>query len=91
MPDVEPNSLYEKTLFERKLTELGLANEFVLLLMSNLGESFTLQQLQDISRDLLRQYRPRASEWESTLHSILHLRVPTTRSFTRSIKTFLNG
>ncbi len=73
VPDVEPNSLYEKPLFERKLTELGLANEFVMLLMSNLEETFTLGQLQDISRDLLRQYRPRASEWEPTLHSILHL------------------
>ncbi len=40
-----PNPLYEKALFERKVFELGLTNEFTRRIMSRLGESFTLEEL----------------------------------------------
>ena len=40
-----PNSLYEKALFGRKLSELGLNGEFTRRVMSRLGESFTLEDL----------------------------------------------
>src|SRR5271166_6028843 len=40
-----PNPLYEKGLFTRKLTELGLTREFTRRVMSKVGESFTLEEL----------------------------------------------
>jgi predicted GH43/DUF377 family glycosyl hydrolase len=40
-----PNPLYEKVLFERKLHELGVANEFTRRAIGRLGESFDLDAL----------------------------------------------
>jgi predicted GH43/DUF377 family glycosyl hydrolase len=40
-----PNPVYERALFERKLFELGLANEFTRRVMNKLGESFALEDL----------------------------------------------
>ena len=40
-----PNPRYEKALFERKLFELGLTNEFTRRVMNKLGESFALEEL----------------------------------------------
>ena len=40
-----PNRLYEKELFARKLSELGLACEFTRVVMHKLGESFALKEL----------------------------------------------
>src|ERR1700693_1372665 len=40
-----PNPLYEKTLFARKLFELGLTSEFTRRVMNKLEESFTLEDL----------------------------------------------
>src|SRR5207245_1931048 len=40
-----PNPLYEKTLFARKLFELGLTSEFTHWVMNKLGESFALEEL----------------------------------------------
>ena len=40
-----PNPLYEKALFERKLSELGLTGEFTRRVMDKLGESFALEEL----------------------------------------------
>jgi predicted GH43/DUF377 family glycosyl hydrolase len=40
-----PNPVYERALFERKLSELGLANEFSRRVMNTLGESFALEDL----------------------------------------------
>jgi predicted GH43/DUF377 family glycosyl hydrolase len=40
-----PNPLYEKGLFERKLTELGLTRELTRRVMSKLGDSFALEEL----------------------------------------------
>ena len=40
-----PNPLYEKALFERKLSELGLTGEFTRRVMNKLGESFALEEL----------------------------------------------
>jgi predicted GH43/DUF377 family glycosyl hydrolase len=40
-----PNPLYEKALFERKLSELGLAGEFTRRVMHKLGERFALDEL----------------------------------------------
>ncbi|MGH9785528.1 MAG: glycoside hydrolase family 130 protein, partial [Terriglobia bacterium] len=40
-----PNPLYEKALFGRKLSELGLAGEFTRRVMRKLGERFALDEL----------------------------------------------
>ncbi|HWR54663.1 MAG TPA: glycoside hydrolase family 130 protein [Bryobacteraceae bacterium] len=40
-----PNPLYEKALFGRKLSELGLTGAFTCRLMNNLGESFAVEDL----------------------------------------------
>ena len=40
-----PNPLYEKALFGRKLSELGLASEFTRRVMNKLGESFAQEDL----------------------------------------------
>ena len=40
-----PNPLYEKALFGRKLSELGLTGEFTRRIMNKLGESFALEDL----------------------------------------------
>jgi predicted GH43/DUF377 family glycosyl hydrolase len=40
-----PNPVYEKALFERKLSELGLTGDFTHRVMNRLGESFALEEL----------------------------------------------
>jgi predicted GH43/DUF377 family glycosyl hydrolase len=40
-----PNPVYEKALFARKLTELGLTSEFARRIIHKLGESFALEEL----------------------------------------------
>jgi predicted GH43/DUF377 family glycosyl hydrolase len=40
-----PNPLYQKALFGRKLSELGLTGEFARRVMNKLGESFSLEEL----------------------------------------------
>ena len=40
-----PSAQYERALFQRKLTELGMGDEFSRLVLSTLGDSFTLDQL----------------------------------------------
>jgi predicted GH43/DUF377 family glycosyl hydrolase len=44
-PRQVPNPAYEKGLFVRKLHELGLTGEFARRVMSQLGESFSLEEL----------------------------------------------
>lgn len=46
-----PNPLYEKPLFGRKLSELGLTGEFTRRVMNRLGESFALEELRTSLRD----------------------------------------
>lgn len=42
-----PNSMYEKSLFTRKLGELGLTSEFTQRAMSRVSESFSLKDLRE--------------------------------------------
>jgi predicted GH43/DUF377 family glycosyl hydrolase len=44
-PHQIPNLLYQKGLFERKLTELGLTRDFTRRVLNRLGVSFTLEDL----------------------------------------------
>ena len=45
LPAPEPNASYEKHLFERKLQELGLADDFGHHALEGLGDTFTLAEL----------------------------------------------
>jgi predicted GH43/DUF377 family glycosyl hydrolase len=42
-----PNQVYEKGLFTRKFSELGLNNEFAQRVINRVGESFSLNELRD--------------------------------------------
>lgn len=50
-PRQTPNPFYEKALFARKLSELGLRGEFTRRVMHRLGESFTLEELRASLKD----------------------------------------
>jgi predicted GH43/DUF377 family glycosyl hydrolase len=47
-PEREPNALYEKPLFARKLREAGLQNDFCLRVLDQLQESFSLEDLRRV-------------------------------------------
>jgi predicted GH43/DUF377 family glycosyl hydrolase len=49
-----PNPVYEKALFERKLHELGLANEFTRRTVDRLGTAFNLDELRSSVYEELR-------------------------------------
>lgn len=72
-PEVVPNSVYDKALFQRKLVELGLANGFVDLVLGALEDGFTMSQLEESVRFVLRQHRARRQEWEPLAKGVLAL------------------
>lgn len=58
-----PNALYERDLFERKLRELGLTDEFTRCAISRLGQSFTLRELRrQLREELKRPCEPNAEK-----------------------------
>jgi len=72
-PEVIPNPSYEKVLFERKLFELGLANEFSARIFSALDDCFTLNDLQENLNYARRQHRSRNGEIQATAKGMLSL------------------
>ncbi len=72
-PDLVPNALYEKTLFHRKLTELGINGPMTDQVMAALGDRFTLGDLEDTLRNVLRQNRARQRAFEPIAHTMLVL------------------
>ena len=56
-PEVVPDAHYEKSLFCRKLVELGLGNSFTEHAMSVLNQEFTLEQLEASLHAALRENR----------------------------------
>jgi predicted GH43/DUF377 family glycosyl hydrolase len=72
-PDMETNTLYEKTLFQRKLVELGFSNGFVEQVMGLLEEEFSFDQLQVAVSMVRRQHRLRVSEFDAVANAILAL------------------
>ncbi len=69
-PDMEPNTQYDKGLFQRKLVELGFANGFVEQVMALVDDSFTFGQLQTAVNTVRRQQRTRASEFDAVANAI---------------------
>jgi predicted GH43/DUF377 family glycosyl hydrolase len=72
-PEVVPNSVYEKPLFQRKLVELGLSNGFVELVLAPFDDAFTMSQLDESIRFVMRQHRSRRQEWEPLAKGVLAL------------------
>ncbi len=72
-PDMEPNTQYEKGLFQRKLVELGFANGFVEQVMGLLDNTFTFGQLQTAVSTVRQQQRGRASEFDAVANAITAL------------------
>jgi predicted GH43/DUF377 family glycosyl hydrolase len=71
-----PNPDYEKSLFARKLLELGLTGEFALRVMNRLGDPFSLQELQgsiDVELDQERQSGGILQKDQNTAEGIMML------------------
>ena len=63
-PDLVPNALYEKALFYRKLTELGINGPLTDQVMAALGDQFTLVTLELVLQNVMRHNRARQRELE---------------------------
>ncbi|HEX4590086.1 MAG TPA: glycoside hydrolase family 130 protein, partial [Gemmataceae bacterium] len=72
-PDLVPNALYDKSLFHRKLTELGINGPLTDKVMASLGEQFTLADLDRTLKTVLKSNRARQREFEPIAHTMLVL------------------
>jgi len=72
-PEMIPNPSYEKRLFEKKLYELGIENEFSARVLAALDDNFSLTDLQENIHFALRQCRNRSSDIDFTAKGILSL------------------
>jgi predicted GH43/DUF377 family glycosyl hydrolase len=72
-PDLVPNSLYDKALFYRKLTELGINGPMTEQVLASLGDHFTLGDLELTIRNVLRSNRARQREFEPIAHTMVVL------------------
>jgi predicted GH43/DUF377 family glycosyl hydrolase len=63
-PEVVPNVNFEKALFYRKLTELGINGPLTELTMAALGETFTFAELDRTLTNMLKSNRSRVREFE---------------------------
>jgi hypothetical protein len=72
-PDLVPNSLYEKSLFNRKLTELGINGPLTEQVMAPLGDYFTLDDLQHTIQNVIRHNRARQREFDPIAHTMVML------------------
>jgi predicted GH43/DUF377 family glycosyl hydrolase len=72
-PNVTPNFEYEKSLFVRKLIELGIANGFCDLVFGALEDKFTMADLANSVAFVQRQHRARQQEWAPLAKAVLAL------------------
>ncbi len=72
-PETIPHTRYEKPLFQRKLSELGIDGPFVGQVLGTVGEGFTLNELESVVHRVLTQNRPRQREHESIMQGMLTL------------------
>jgi predicted GH43/DUF377 family glycosyl hydrolase len=72
-PYVVANSAYDKSLFLRKLAELGITDGFLDLVFALLEDRFSLAQLEQTLARISRQQRSRRKEWEPFAAAILAL------------------
>ncbi len=72
-PAVVPNALYDKNLFYRKLTELGVNGPLTGQVLSALGDQFTLVELENTIKNVSRNNRDRQREFEPIAHTMVIL------------------
>ncbi len=72
-PQVVPNSEYDKLLFLRKLSELGITDGLAELAIQPLGDSFTMEQLEVNIRLAMRQHPARRREWDPVAKAVMAL------------------
>src|SRR5262249_3584863 len=72
-PELVPNALYDKGLFHRKLTELGINGPLTDQVMAGLDDHFTLDDLERTLQIVLRNNRHRQREFEAVAHTMLGL------------------
>ncbi len=72
-PEQVPNTLYDKTLFFRKLAELGVEGPFTGKVLATLNDQFTLDELQRSIASTMHQSRPRHHENEPVVQGMLTL------------------
>jgi predicted GH43/DUF377 family glycosyl hydrolase len=72
-PEVVPNAVYEKALFYRKLTELGINGPLTEQTVAALGDQFTLADLERTLKNVLKSHRTRQREFEPIAHTMLVL------------------
>jgi predicted GH43/DUF377 family glycosyl hydrolase len=73
LPDVVPNSKYDKTLFHRKMGELGIGNGFLERVLRALDEAFTISELEAGIASVLRQHPVERREWHPLAQAMLAL------------------
>jgi predicted GH43/DUF377 family glycosyl hydrolase len=72
-PKVVPNALYDKGLFYRKLTELGINGPLTEQVMVPLAGQFTLDDLEHTIQNVMRHHRARQREFEPIAHTMVTL------------------
>ena len=72
-PEHVPNTLYDKTLFFRKLLELGVDGPFTGKVLGTLPDQFTLEELQRAISRAVVQSRPRHTENEPVVQGMITL------------------
>ena len=73
LPIPKPNTEYEKPLFQKKLSELGLSNTATDMALALVDDRFTMTDLQASTKLVLRQNPARKGEIEPTLNGVLAL------------------
>jgi predicted GH43/DUF377 family glycosyl hydrolase len=69
-PALVPDSIYEKGLFHRKLTELGINGPMTDQVLTSLSESFTFSDLERTIEQVLKSQRIRQREFEPIAHTM---------------------
>lgn len=72
-PELVPNALYEKALFHRKLTELGINGPLTEQVIVALSDHFTLDDLDRTLRNVLKSHHTRQREFEPVAQTMLVL------------------
>lgn len=72
-PEPVPNAQYDKALFAKKLSELGVGDGFTELVLSPLADYFTLDELEQSITTVRRQNRQKAAEFDPIATGIIAL------------------
>ncbi len=72
-PEIHPNPVYDKALFEKKLFELGLLEGFARSVLAELNETFTLRELEDKVQLRVQHSRAGDRDYNALANGILGL------------------